>query len=181
MTAPRCRTISEATKPMRAMLVSRSARLNPKPAERCVRTTSPSSMVTTRPCSASNLASAPATVDFPAEGRPVNHTQNPVSCRVPVKMVELILPGCSVVNDSAADHRHHRLDLPDLVRRDREVIAVEHHQVRQLALLDRTEVVFLEYEVRVLARVGDQRILAADGLLDDFRAARHFPCDGEIQ
>ena len=72
--------------------------------------------------------------------------------------------GAGIVDDSPADHRHDRLDVLDLIGRDREVVAIEHHQVGELARLDRSQVVLLEHEVRILAGVRDQRVLAADRL-----------------
>src|SRR2546426_12836403 len=53
------------------------SRLKPSPFERCVRTTSPSRNVTSRPRSLRRAISASAIVDFPAPLRPVNHTQQP--------------------------------------------------------------------------------------------------------
>jgi hypothetical protein len=41
----------------------------------------------------------------------------------------LILSGRSVVDYAAANHGQHRFDFFDLVRCDRQVIAVEHNQV----------------------------------------------------
>ena len=66
--------------------------------------------------------------------------------------------------DPAADHRQDRLDILDLICRYREIVAVEHDEIGKLARLDRAEVVLLENEKRVLPRMGDQCILAADCL-----------------
>src|SRR5215831_7105742 len=62
---------------MRRMLVSRSSFENPRPLDRFVRTSSPSSTSARRPRSASSARSRLATVDLPAPERPVSHTTNP--------------------------------------------------------------------------------------------------------
>src|SRR4051812_1612896 len=74
---PPWRTISLATKAMRRMFVSRSSLLNPRPFDRWVRTTSPSSSVMLRPRRSSRAASSVAMVDLPAPLRPVSQTQQP--------------------------------------------------------------------------------------------------------
>jgi len=78
---PPWRTISEATNPMRRTLVFRSSRLKPSSLERFVRTTSPSSSVTWRPCSSSRTLSISAVVVLPAPLNPVNQTQRPWASR----------------------------------------------------------------------------------------------------
>ena len=80
MTTPPRRTNSEATKPIRWTFVSRSALLNPRPFDRCVRTTSPSKTVTLRPRSRINQESISAVVDFPDPLSPVNQIHIPFSC-----------------------------------------------------------------------------------------------------
>ena len=67
-------------------------------------------------------------------------------------------------HDPTSDHRHHRLDVLDLIRGDREVVAVHHDEIGQASCLDRTEVVLLEDEERVPSRVRDEGILATDRL-----------------
>src|ERR1017187_6872693 len=62
---------------MRTILVSRSSREKPKPLDKWVRTTSPSRMVTCRPCSISMTVRMSAMVLLPALGKPVNQTQKP--------------------------------------------------------------------------------------------------------
>src|SRR5215212_7230161 len=64
---------------MRAMLVSRSVRLKPRPWQRLVRTSSPSSSSTRWPRSARAGPSLAATVDLPAPDRPVSHRTKPRS------------------------------------------------------------------------------------------------------
>src|SRR5215212_7881538 len=64
---------------MRAMLVSRSVRLKPRPWQRLVRTSSPSSSSTRWPRSARAGPSLAATVDLPAPDRPVSQSTKPVS------------------------------------------------------------------------------------------------------
>src|SRR5262252_2316486 len=62
---------------MRRMLVSRSSFEKPRPLDRLVRTSSPSSTSARRPRSASSACSRLAIVDFPAPDRPVSHTTKP--------------------------------------------------------------------------------------------------------
>src|ERR671911_2335131 len=78
-TATPCLDSLPATYPMRAMLVSRSSRLKPRPWQRLVRTSSPSSSSTRWPRSARAGASLAATVDLPAPDRPVSQSTKPVS------------------------------------------------------------------------------------------------------
>ena len=52
---------------MRSMFVSRSSFEKPRPLERCVRTTSPSSVSTTSPRCSSSAATRPAIVDWDAK------------------------------------------------------------------------------------------------------------------
>ena len=85
ITTPLWRTISEATNPIRRMLVSRSSLLNPNPLERCVRTTSPSKTVAARPYSISLTVRISAIVDFPeTEGREPDTETLLVPRRVPI-------------------------------------------------------------------------------------------------
>src|SRR5260221_6492909 len=79
------------------------------------------------------------------------------------------------IHDLAADHRQHRLDVLDLGRRDGEVVAVEHQHVGVLSGLDRADVAFLEDEMRVVARVRDERLGAAHALAVDPAPADHAP------
>jgi hypothetical protein len=78
---PPCFVTSAATQPIRRMLTSRSAAEKPRPLDRCVRTTSPSSTVTWRPRSSISTVSTSAVVDLPAPESPVNHTHAPWRCR----------------------------------------------------------------------------------------------------
>src|SRR5262245_48111662 len=87
----------------------------------------------------------------------------------------------SIVSNLAADDRHHRLNILDLIGRNRQVVPIKDQHVRQFARLDRAQVVFLEYQVSVLARVRYQCILTADGLPQDFRTANHFAGDSPPQ
>ena len=77
ITTPPCRAISEATYPIRRMLISRSSLLNPNPFDRCVRTTSPSNTVTWRPCSKIRSVSTSPVVDLPDPLKPVNQMHAP--------------------------------------------------------------------------------------------------------
>src|SRR5260370_33460691 len=100
--------------------------------------------------------------------------------------VSLSLPRCrrlkrGIVHDPASHYRHRRFDVFDLLGWNREIVAVEHNQVGKFARLDRTEIVLLENGVRILARVRDQRILAADRLPPNLGAARHPATNGKIQ
>src|SRR5580765_2596150 len=78
MTMPLCRTISPATNAMRAMFMSRSSLVNPRPLDSRVRTTSPSSSVTSRPPARTSPARACEMVDFSAPLNPVSQTHTPV-------------------------------------------------------------------------------------------------------
>src|SRR5215470_17857041 len=64
---------------MRRMFVSRSSFEKPSPLLRWVRTSSPSSSSTRRPCAAIRSRTACASVDLPTPDRPVNHSVNPPS------------------------------------------------------------------------------------------------------
>src|SRR3712207_5762597 len=79
-TVPPCRTTSPATKPIRRMLRSRSAREKDSSLDRWVRTTSPSRTVTGRPSASSCATRASAIVDLPAPDRPVRKTVTPPCC-----------------------------------------------------------------------------------------------------
>src|SRR5688572_19876760 len=68
---------SPATNAIRSTFVSRSVRLNPRPCDKCVRTTSPSSNVTVRRRSVSRSRRIPAIVVLPAPLRPVSQTHTP--------------------------------------------------------------------------------------------------------
>jgi hypothetical protein len=50
----------------------------------------------------------------------------------------------SIEDDAPADDSHHRLDVLDLLRRNRQVVPIEDDEIRGLARLNRTEVVLLE-------------------------------------
>ena len=74
--------ISDATYPMRRMLMSRCSFENPSSDDRCLRTKSPSSNVTGRPPTSRNLViSALAIVDFPEPESPVKKIVTPCLCR----------------------------------------------------------------------------------------------------
>src|SRR5690242_12037118 len=63
---------------MRRMLVSRSSRLKPRPFDRCVRTTSPSSSSTLAPAERRRSTTRSDTVLFPAPDIPVNQSVKPL-------------------------------------------------------------------------------------------------------
>src|SRR6267378_785033 len=71
----------------------------------------------------------------------------------------------AVVDDVSADHGQHRADLLQILVRHGEVVAVEDHEVGELAGLDRAELVLLAQEPAVLARVEREHLLARDLLL----------------
>ena len=78
MAMPPFLVISEATNPMRRMLMSRCSLEKPSSEERFLRTRSPSSSVTGRPpISSSLICSTLATVDLPDPERPVKNTVKP--------------------------------------------------------------------------------------------------------
>src|SRR5258706_12074500 len=62
---------------MRRMLVSRSSFEKPSPFDRCMRTSSPSSVSTCTPRREISPASIAAKVDLPAPDKPVNQTTKP--------------------------------------------------------------------------------------------------------
>src|SRR6266498_1107826 len=72
---------------MRRMLVSRSSFENPRPFDRLVRTSSPSSISTFRPRVRSSVASSEESVVFPAPDKPVNHKTNPLLISPPIQIV----------------------------------------------------------------------------------------------
>src|SRR2546423_8420773 len=72
------RESNSQTKPIRRTLVSRSSRLKPRPCERLVRTTSPSSTSTFAPAARNRSASIEEIVLFPEPDRPVNQSVNPL-------------------------------------------------------------------------------------------------------
>src|SRR5262245_10588807 len=86
-----------------------------------------------------------------------------------------------VVHDLAADHRHQRLDVLDLIGWDGEIVAVEHQEIGIFAVRERAEVTLLEQEAGVRARVRDQGFLACDGLPIDLAPADHLAGHGEAQ
>src|SRR5437762_7070864 len=73
-----CRASSSATNPMRRMLISRSSLLKPRPLERCVRTTSPSSTSTAAPAARKRASIRLEMVLLPAPERPVNQRTKPL-------------------------------------------------------------------------------------------------------
>ena len=85
------------------------------------------------------------------------------------------------VHDPPSHHRQDRLDVLDLIRGDREVVAVHHDEIGQASCLDRAEVVLLKYEERVPSRVRDEGILAADRLSKHLGAADHLAGDSPPQ
>ena len=85
MAIPPFLVISEATYPIRRMLMSRCSFENPSSDDRCLRTRSPSRIVTGRPPVSRNLVSRTlAMVDFPEPDRPVKKDRDalPVPWRI---------------------------------------------------------------------------------------------------
>ena len=76
------RESNSQTKPMRRTLVSRSSLLKPRPFERFVRTTSPSSNSTRAPASRSRSSRIVEIVLLPAPDMPVSQIVNPL-CTLP--------------------------------------------------------------------------------------------------
>src|SRR6185503_20343864 len=62
-----------------------------------------------------------------------------------------------------------------------QVILVGDDQIREAPRLDRAEVVLPEEQVRVTARVRDERGFAADGVSVDDRATDHLSGNREIE
>src|SRR6266403_1860632 len=72
------RDSSSATNPMRRILISRSSLLKPRPFDRCVRTTSPSSSSTLAPAARRRASIRFEMVLLPAPERPVNQSTKPL-------------------------------------------------------------------------------------------------------
>ena len=89
-----CRASSSATKPTRVTWVLRSSREKPRPADRFVRSSSPSRICTRSPRSVSSVASASAMVLLPAPDRPVSQTVAPVSCRALIRVFRTLSCRC---------------------------------------------------------------------------------------
>src|SRR5689334_6214319 len=70
------------TKPMRRTLMSRSSLEKPRPFDRFVRTTSPSSSSTRWPILRRRSATGAESVDLPAPDMPVNQSVNPLAMRL---------------------------------------------------------------------------------------------------
>src|SRR5206468_9984953 len=87
-------------------------------------------------------------------------TESPGDCRRGTRSRR----GFAVIDDPPANDGHHGFNVFDLVGRDGQVVAIEHEQVCEPTGLDRAQVVLLEHEVRILASVGNQSVLATDRL-----------------
>src|SRR5262245_14455086 len=85
------------------------------------------------------------------------------------------------VDDPATHHRHHRPDVLDLVRRNSQVVAIDHHEVSHLAWLNRSDIALLHDRERAPSRVSDEGMLAADGLPVDHGATDHLARDDEVE
>src|SRR5215213_6895551 len=59
--------------------------------------------------------------------------------------------------DAPVDDRRDRADVLDLILRHGQVVAIEDDEVGELAGLDGSEILFLKYQIGVLATVGDER------------------------
>src|SRR5947207_777763 len=75
------RASSSLTNPMRRILISRSSLLKPRPFERCVRTTSPSSTSTAAPATRKRSSIRLEMVLLPAPESPVNQRTKPLCTR----------------------------------------------------------------------------------------------------
>src|SRR5579859_3167426 len=82
------RASSSLTKPMRRMLISRSSLLKPRPFERCVRTTSPSSTSTAAPAARRRASMRLEMVLLPAPESPVNQMTNPLCTPASQHLIE---------------------------------------------------------------------------------------------
>src|SRR5256885_2923861 len=80
--------ISEATNPIRRMLISRCSRENPNSEDKCLRTMSPSNSVTGRPPISRNLTRRMfAIVDLPEPERPVRSEEHTSELQSPCNLV----------------------------------------------------------------------------------------------
>jgi hypothetical protein len=71
------------------------------------------------------------------------------------------------VHDPAVDHGQHRLQFSDGVVRHAlrvEVVLAQHHQIGELARLDRAQLFFLAQEPAVLGRIETQGLHACEQL-----------------
>src|SRR5262249_55210298 len=81
---------------------------------------------------------------------------------VVIVVVLVSAEGTGVVDHLAVHHGEDRTDLPHVRVAYAEVVAVEHDQVAELALLDGAHVVFAIEVPRGAARIAVERLLAAD-------------------
>src|SRR5579864_5349360 len=88
MTITPWRASSSLTNPMRRMLISRSSLLKPRPFERCVRTTSPSSTSTAAPAARKRASMRLEIVLLPAPESPVNHSTKPLCTPASQHLIE---------------------------------------------------------------------------------------------
>src|SRR4029450_11294706 len=60
--------------------------------------------------------------------------------------------GRRIEDASSSDQRHRHPDVLDLIGRYGEVIAIDDHEIREPAALDRTQIIFAEEETRTARR-----------------------------
>src|SRR5215470_8862544 len=86
-----------------------------------------------------------------------------------------------VVDDLPVDHGQHRPDLLQIFARHREVVAVEDHQIPELAVLDAADLAFLAQEPAVAAGVEAEHLFPRDLLAGiDLDLARVEAGGGEV-
>src|SRR5579863_2036915 len=117
--APRSAT-SSASDAIRNAFKCRCSRENPKSADKFVRTTSPSKITASLPRASRYCANSEASVDFPAQGRPVNHTHKPDFMRL------LAFPGRQV----AVQKLRQLMDVVTVVARQVGPLISIHHSLR---------------------------------------------------
>src|SRR5260370_37090334 len=78
---------------MRRILISRSSLLKPRPFERCVRTTSPSSTSTAAPAARKRASMRLEMVLLPAPESPVNHRTKPLCTRASQHLLQQYVDG----------------------------------------------------------------------------------------
>src|SRR3984893_8365577 len=93
MTITPRRASNSLTNPIRRMLISRSSLLKPRPFERCVRTTSPSSTSTAAPAARRRDSMRLEIVLLPAPESPVNQRTKPLCTPASQHLIEQHVDG----------------------------------------------------------------------------------------
>src|SRR5258706_11490079 len=95
---------------------------------------------------------------------PHSASSSAIRLAVSLRFTALFKHGEIGVNELAADHGGERPERLDLGFRHRKGVTREHHQIGQLAPLDRALQAFLEGQARIVDGADAQRFLARDAL-----------------